>query len=68
MERAHDLGDRTFSIKCEDKLLDRIRCKNLLGVHLNEHLMIVFTYRLFANFVLRNFSSIEEVEELGALP
>ena len=29
---------------------------------------MVFTYRLFANFVLRNFGSIEEVEELGALP
>ena len=38
MARAHDLGDRTFSIKCGDKLLDRIRCKNLLGVRSNEHL------------------------------
>ena len=38
MARAHDLGDRTFSIKCGDKLLHRIRCKNLLGVRLNEHL------------------------------
>ena len=28
--RAHDPGDRTFSIKCGDKLRDRIRCKNLL--------------------------------------
>jgi hypothetical protein len=38
MARAHDLGDRTFSIKCGDKFLERIKCKNLLGIYLNEHL------------------------------
>ncbi|CAB4028717.1 Hypothetical predicted protein [Paramuricea clavata] len=38
MARAHDLGDRTFSIKSGDKFLERIKCKNLLGIYLNEHL------------------------------
>jgi hypothetical protein len=38
MSRAHDLGDRTFSIKCGDKFLERIKCKNLLEIYLNEHL------------------------------
>jgi hypothetical protein len=38
MARAHDLGDRTFSNKCGDKFLERIKCKNLLGIYLNEHL------------------------------
>ena len=64
MARAHDLGDRTFSIKCGDKLLDRIRCKNLLGVHLNEHLSWS-SHIDSANFVLRNFSSIEELKNLA---
>ena len=38
MARAHDQGDCTFSIKCGDKFLERIKCKNLLGIYLDEHL------------------------------